>query len=155
MPELSDGFRGFFWSAGRCSRNTDIVQVRGRTQLVAVRRTTMVRRRKRKRDGRGKGGLAWQASCPTSPSLIGQNRRNPWKWVTGKLASGLQVRWWCCTEDTASLLPLKKNGETFITDFYFVLDVLHHFYIQLFTSVRSQHSSQWTCQHWMEVSGVV
>lgn len=25
----------------------------------------------------------------------------------------------------------------------------------LLTSVRSQHSSQWTCQHWMEVSGVV
>lgn len=28
-------------------------------------------------------------------------------------------------------------------------------WIRCFTSVRSQHSSQWTCQHWMEVSGVV
>lgn len=102
-----------------------LVDVRSRlTKQVGVRRRKS-RRRVRKR---------MTGQLHTGPPLTGCNRSHLFTFsvcgVTGKPASGLQVRWWCYTEDTTSLLPGKINKWNF-TRYVTACVLLVDFYVHV------------------------
>lgn len=139
VPELSVGFICVFWSgwcfdvaAGTWILYRSVMKVKGYTccssnchGLVDVITLTG---RTRKVWGGGKGWESlWQASCPQIHPWLVKTEEAPYfvsGCITGRPASGLQVRWWCCTVDTTSLLPKEKKKWTYFINtrwsFYFI-----------------------------------
>lgn len=74
-----------------------------------------VRRRRRRRRV---GVYDRPAAHKSIPDWLKQKKTLLWSLmsgsVTGRLASDLQVRWWCCIEDTTFLLPKEKINHNFI-----------------------------------------